>query len=153
MLGVILDNPSLGWDFYKKLKENGVTIVSGNGDVIKPIASGEKTVGIVVDFMAFTAKDKGAPVEFVYPKEGIITLTEPIALIKKKKMSMERLENATKFVQFVLSLEGQSFAKKQGYKSIREADHADSKMIPLNTKKLLMEIETHKKEFAALFGR
>ena len=152
MLGVVLDNPTLGWDFYKNLKENNVTIVSGNGDVIKTIASGEKTVGIVVDFMAFTAQAKGVPVEFIYPKEGVITLTEPIALVKKKNASKERLENATKFVQFVISLDGQSFAKKQGYKSIREADLADSKMISLNTEKLLAEMETHKKEFADLFG-
>jgi iron(III) transport system substrate-binding protein len=152
MLGVLLENPVIGWDFYKNLKSNDITMVKGNGDVIEVVEKGEKSIGIVVDFMAFNAKNKGSPVEFIYPKEGIITLTEPIGLIKKKGASKENLESAKKFVQFVLGREGQIIAKKQGYKSIRESDRVDGKTIFINTEKLLADIDANKKGFVELFG-
>ena len=51
-----------GWAFYEKLKANGAAAASGNGDVLKQVAGGEKLFGMVVDFMAIREKQKGAPV-------------------------------------------------------------------------------------------
>ena len=131
-LYVLIENPTLGWSFYKKLKANGATIVKGHKEVVESITNGKKSIGIVSDFLAFNAKEKGSPIEFAYPKEGIITLTEPIAFIKKKGASKDHLENARKFVEFVLSHEGQNLAKKQGYMPILEANQLGNKTISIN---------------------
>ena len=149
MLGIVIEDPKLGWDFYKKLKLNDVQVVDGNGDVIEAIARGEKLVGIVVDFMALGAKNKGSPIDFVYPAEGVITLTEPIALIKKN--NPEKTAKAKKFIQFVLSLEGQEIAKNQGYMCITERHPIDTLSIGVNTEKVLKNFEENKERFSGLF--
>ena len=60
-----------GWGYYEELKDNGAVAGGGNGDVLKQVAGGEKLYGMIVDFMPIREKAKGAPVEFVFPKEGV----------------------------------------------------------------------------------
>lgn len=151
MLSILVDDPKFGWDFYKNLKANNVKVVDGNRDVVETISKGEKKLGIVVDFMAFNAKNKGAPIDFSYPEEGIIMITEPIALIKKK--DEHKKAYAKKFVQFVLSHEGQEIAKNQGYKCIREAHSFDKRIMPINTEKVLKNFEENIRRFSELFSK
>ena len=54
---------------------------------------------------------KGAPVAFVFPKEGVSAIGEPVAILK----STRNPEAARAFVAFLLSREGQELALKQGY--------------------------------------
>src|SRR6185369_11945369 len=102
---------SLGWDFYKDLAANGATAAGGNGAVLKSVASGEKAFGMIVDYMPIREKAKGAPVEFVFPTEGVSAVTEPVGILKTAK----NVEAAKKFVDFLLSEEGQKAAVKMGY--------------------------------------
>ena len=146
MLSIFIANPNFGWDFYTNLKENNVKIVSGNGDVIDSIIKGERMIGIVVDFMALNAIRNGSPVGFIYPEEGIITITEPIALIKN---SLNRSQ-AEKFIEFVLSDEGQRVSGNQGYVSIKEQS-SNAKTIPFQVEDVLENIEKNKRRFADLF--
>src|SRR5258707_804961 len=67
----LTSNLGEGWGFYQKLKANGAVLASGNGDVLKQVAGGEKLFGMMVDFMAIREKAKGAPVAFVFPQEGV----------------------------------------------------------------------------------
>ena len=75
----------LGWDFFEKLKANNTVSVRGNGAVLKSVASGEKPYGMLVDFMAMNAKQKGSPIEFVFPDEGVPAVTEPVAIMTTAK--------------------------------------------------------------------
>ena len=100
-----------GWDYYKALKGNGAIANGGNGDVLKSVAGGEKLYGFIVDFMPIREKAKGAPVEFVFPKEGVSTVTEPVAILNSSKNP----EAARAFVDFILSPDGQALASRQGY--------------------------------------
>ena len=52
----LTSNLAEGWGFYEKLKANGAIAASGNGDVLKQVAGGEKLFGMVVDFMAIREK-------------------------------------------------------------------------------------------------
>ena len=79
--------------------------------MLKQVAGGEKLFGMVVDFMAIREKDKGAPVAFVFPKEGVSAIGEPVAILKSTKNP----DAARAFVAFLLSREGQELALKQGY--------------------------------------
>jgi iron(III) transport system substrate-binding protein len=100
-----------GWTYYEKLKENGAMAGGSNGDILKSVAGGEKLYGVIVDFMPIREKAKGAPVEFVFPKEGVSAVSEPVAILKTTKNP----EAARAFVDFLLSKEGQELALKQGY--------------------------------------
>jgi iron(III) transport system substrate-binding protein len=101
----------LGWAFYEGLSAQGTNPTGGNGGTYKAVASGEKLYGFVVDFLPIRNKLKGAPVDFVFPTEGVSAVTEPVAIL-----STARNPAAAKaFVDFLLSPEGQQMASDQGY--------------------------------------
>jgi iron(III) transport system substrate-binding protein len=104
-------NLANGWDFYGELAKNGAQAAGGNGDVLKAVAGGDKLFGMIVDYMPIREKAKGAPVEFVFPKEGVSAVTEPVAILSTAKNA----DAAKAFVDFVLSEEGQKLAASQGY--------------------------------------
>ncbi len=60
-----------GWKYYEALKDNDAIAGGGNGDVLKQVAGGQKLYGVIVDYMPIRERAKGAPVEFVFPKEGV----------------------------------------------------------------------------------
>ncbi|MEO7241862.1 MAG: ABC transporter substrate-binding protein [Variovorax sp.] len=156
-LGAWVDDPALGaWNYVEGLKANGAIAVRGNGAVLQQVATGEKSVGILVDFMALNAKAKGSPVEFIIPKEGLTFVTEPAAVLKTAK----NIPAATAFVNYMLSADGQQFATTLGYVPIRKGVEppagyppaADMKFMPLDTDKILEGIEANKKRFGDIFG-
>src|SRR3546814_183330 len=100
----------LGWDYYKQLKANEAVASGGNGGVLKSVASGEKAYGVVVDYLPIREKAKGAPVEFVFPQEGVSAVTEPAAILSTAK----NVDAAKKFIDYLLSQEGQEIALKLG---------------------------------------
>lgn len=102
---------SLGWDYYRALKDNDAIASGGNGAVLKSVASGEKAYGMVVDFMPIREKAKGAPVEFVFPEEGVSAVTEPVAILS----STEHADAAKKFIDYILSEDGQKVQLDLGY--------------------------------------
>ena len=74
------------------------------------VANGEKSYGVLVDFMAFNAKAKGSPIDFVFPAEGNPAVTEPVAILK----TTQNAAAARAFVDFILSDEGQKLAVSMG---------------------------------------
>jgi iron(III) transport system substrate-binding protein len=75
------------------------------------VAGGEKLYGMIVDFLPIRAKADGAPVEFVFPEEGVSYVTEPVAILS----TAQNPDAAKAFVDFILSREGQELAAAQGY--------------------------------------
>ncbi|MNY02321.1 Bacterial extracellular solute-binding protein [compost metagenome] len=146
----------LGWDYYKQLKANEAIAGGGNGAVLKSVASGEKAYGVVVDYMPIREKAKGAPVEFVFPEEGVSAVTEPVAIIKGTKHE----EAAKKFVDYVLSEKGQQGFVKLGYIPARaDAGMPEGfpardklKVLPLNAADALKNSEQDLKTFSDIFG-
>ena len=110
-MAAITGHPELGWDFYEGLAEQGANPQGGNGGVYKAIAGGEKLYGFVVDFLPIRNKLDGAPVEFVFPTEGVSAVTEPVAILSTAKNPAA----AKAFVDFLISKEGQELASSQGY--------------------------------------
>jgi iron(III) transport system substrate-binding protein len=156
-LGVITRQEELGWDFYKNLKNNEMSITKGNGGVLEAVASGEKTYGMVVDFVAARAKQDGSPVELVYPEEGVPVITEPVGIMK----NTDNEETAKAFVDFVLSEEGQKLAAEIGYTPIREGIEApeglrtveELNVLTSDTSELLKAREEDKELFGGMFGQ
>lgn len=136
-LSTLAARSDLGWKFFETLKANGATPVQGNGAVLKAVSSGEKTVGILVDYMAFNAKAKGSPIDFVFPKEGVTAVTEPVAVLKTTKNPAA----ARAFVDFILSDAGQKLALDMGYIPAKSGAGTPA-WLPAGTKINLMPIDT-----------
>jgi iron(III) transport system substrate-binding protein len=152
----LTSNLAEGWGFYEKLKANGAVAASGNGDVLKQVAGGEKLFGMVVDFMAIREKQKGAPVAFVFPNEGVSAIGEPVAILKSTKNP----EAARAFVAFLLSREGQELALKQGYAPAHPQvalpagfpDRAEIKLMAFDPAKALADAKHNSRRFIDIFG-
>lgn len=148
--------PSLGWDYYKALQANGAIAAGGNGAVLKSVASGEKAYGVVVDYMPIREKAKGAPVEFVFPSEGVSAVTEPVAILSTSKNA----EAAKKFVDYVLSEKGQEGFLKLGYIPARNGMPVPEgfpardtiKVLPIDAAAALKATEDDLKTFSSIFG-
>jgi len=152
----LTSNLDEGWGYYVKLKTNGAVAASGNGDVLKQVAGGEKLFGMVVDFMAIREKAKGAPVAFVFPKEGVSAIGEPVAILKSTKNP----EAARAFIAFLLSKDGQELALKQGYVPAHPQvalpagfpDRKDIKLMTFDPAKALADAKNNTKRFSDIFG-
>ena len=101
----LIQSPKLGWAYYEKLRANGIAIVKAQAGAQSKVAGGEYKVGIGLDYGIRKMNAKGSPIQFVYPKSGSITWGSPIAIFKDS----QHQDAAKKFVDFVLSPEGQRF--------------------------------------------
>ncbi len=110
-MAALTGHPDLGWELYEGLAEQGANPQGGNGGTYRAVAGGEQMFGFVVDFLPIREKANGAPVEFVFPEEGVSAVTEPVAILSTAR----NVPAAQAFVDFLLSPEGQQLAADQGY--------------------------------------
>lgn len=90
------------WNYVEEFVENLDGKISGSsGQVHKGVADGEYPVGLTWEDPVVQYVKNGAPVEVVFPKEGAIFPGESVQIIKDAK----NMENAKKFVDFLLSKE------------------------------------------------
>ncbi|CUH95063.1 hypothetical protein P22_1132 [Propionispora sp. 2/2-37] len=154
-LGVLTRLGDFGWDYYKALKANAITVVKGNGGVANMVSSGEKKYGMIVDANAAQAKAKGAPIDLIYPKEGVTVITEPVGMLK----NAQNPEAAKSFIDFILSEEGQRVTREIGYTPIRTGMPAPEglktydqiKVLDYDVKSLFTAREADKKTFSEIF--
>jgi iron(III) transport system substrate-binding protein len=148
--------PALGPDYYAKLAANRAIAVQGNGGVVTQVAGGQKMYGVLVEFMALNAKAKGSPVDFVFPKEGVSAVTEPVAILKTARNPAA----AKAFVDFILSKDGQALAAAQGFLPARNdvapppgfPKPGELTILPLDTAAATRETQALKERFTQLFG-
>ena len=151
-----LDSSPLGADFYQRLAANGADAAKGNGAVVTAVAGGQKMYGIIVEFMALNARDKGSPVDFVFPKEGVSAVTEPVAMLK----TAHNPAAAKAFIDFILSKPGQELAVAQGFLPARTdvtpppgfPKTSDLKILPVDLAKTAESADQLKQQFTDLFG-
>ncbi|MEN5083207.1 ABC transporter substrate-binding protein [Bosea sp. TWI1241] len=144
-----------GWGYYEELQGNGALAAGGNGDVLRQVATGEKLYGMIVDFMAIREKAKGAPLEFVFPSEGVSAVSEPVAILK----TTSNPEAAKAFVDFLISRQGQELALKQGYVAAHPEvalpagypARAAIKLMPFDPARALAGEQAARKRFSAIF--
>jgi len=106
----------MGWDYFKGLKSNGLLAAGGNSAVIQRIENKEIPLGIVLLENALQAKKRGAPIEVVYPAEGVILVPSPIAILSGPQVT----SNTKKVYDFFLTDKAQEiFVKYHVYSPIR----------------------------------
>ncbi|MBO6551531.1 MAG: ABC transporter substrate-binding protein [Roseitalea sp.] len=155
-MAALTANPDLGWAYYEGLADQGANPQGGNGGTYRAIAGGEKLYGFVVDFLPIREKANGAPVEFVFPEEGVSAVTEPVAILS----TAQNPEAAKAFVDFLLSPEGQQLAADQGYLAAHP-DIAPPEGFPARDQIKLMDFDpaaalendaANKERFVDIFG-
>jgi len=155
-VGTLAAQPDLGWAYFEQLAANGAVAGKGNGSIRDAVARGEKAYGVIIEYMAFGAKQEGSPVDFVFPKEGVTVVNQPVAIMKGAR----NVEAARKFVDFQLSPEAQLDAVKQNYFPLLKGvappagypDPAKLKIIDADPVLLLKGTDETKRRFADLYG-
>ncbi len=144
-----------GWSYYEALRKNGALASGGNGDVLKQVAGGEKLYGMIVDFMPIREKAKGAPVEFVFPSEGVSAVSEPVAILSTARNPAA----ARALIDFLLSEDGQRLAARQGYVPAHPKvglpagypERSAIKLMPFDPATALAGDSANKKRFSDIF--
>ena len=124
--------------------------------MIEKLASGEISVGLVVDFFVRAAKKEGSPVDYTVPKEGAMLVPTPVAIIK----GSGNLEAARAFVNYLYTPDAQRLFASRAYIPILPdvplpsgaVDTAGIKIIQPNLGYIEQNREEIKRRFAALFG-
>ena len=106
--GALLQSPNFGEDFFRQLAANEPTIQT-NSDTTARIAAGELDIGITIDFTVrkLLQESPDAPVDFVYPQEGVVMVPSPIAIFK----AAANVEAAKAFEGYILSQAGQALLR------------------------------------------
>nr|WP_321454710.1 ABC transporter substrate-binding protein [uncultured Cohaesibacter sp.] len=96
-------------DVLQGLKNNGAIVAGANKAALNPVLQGAKAdVFAAVDYITMGAKAKGESVDIVFPESGTVVAPRPIMILKSSKQQ----EEAKKFIDYVLSPEGQNEVAK-----------------------------------------
>jgi iron(III) transport system substrate-binding protein len=146
----------LGWDYMARLAQAGLQPRGGNGQVMQAVAGGERAFGIVIDYLPIREALKGAPVRFVFPEDGVSSITEPAAILSTSR----NVPAAVAFLNFLLSREGQELASRQGFLPADPAvavpegfpPAAQIRVMPFDAARAAAENEAALRRFAELAG-
>lgn len=114
------------WSFFEGLKKNGLLLTTSFSEVGDRVAAGEALVGIMPHAGALSqikaARKKGveSPLALVWPRQGVIPLIRPIAIVEKQNRPEDLTRLAEEFVAFVLSPKAQRIANKYGMLTVRK---------------------------------
>ena len=114
-LGAFVQHPDLGWAWFEQAKANGVQLLRGTGDVTRGLTSGEFTVIKGIDYIMGNQAAEGAPVAFLFPEEGAVTVASPIAIAA----GATNVDAAKAFVDFIISKAGQEFMVSKYFIPVR----------------------------------
>lgn len=153
---VAVTGTELGWGFYETLAKQGAVADGANGGVLKAVAGGEKLYGFLVDFLAIREAAKGAPIQFVFPTEGVSAVSEPVAILANTKNP----DAAKAFVDFIISEPGQQLAADMGYLPAHPGVTPPAgfparetiKILPFDAAKALADEAANKARFTEMFG-
>jgi len=152
----VTSHPDLGWELYEGLAEQGANPQGGNGGVYKAVAGGEQLYGFVVDFLPIREIPNGAPVQFVFPEEGVSAVTEPAAILS----TAQNPDAAKAFIDFLVSDNGQQLASDMGYLPALPGVTPPAgfpaldeiRLLPFDPAKALAEDAANKEKFLEIFG-
>ena len=102
--GLVAQDGKKAWELFGALANNGMIVPGANRAALNPVLQGAKGVVFgAVDYIALGLKAKGESIEVVHPSGGTVLAPRPIMIAK----SSENQDAAKKFVDYVLSREGQ----------------------------------------------
>lgn len=113
-MSVAVLSKTFGWEFFEALRANGAKMGKGSGQVVDDTASGDLVGSLGVDYITLDKVDKGATLALAYPPEMLV-IPSPVAIFKNSP----NIGAAKKFVDFLLSQEGQTIIANEGTLPVR----------------------------------
>lgn len=96
----------IGWGYFEKLAKQSILQVQSASDPPKKLALGERAImADGIEYGIFQLKEKGQPVEAIYPKEGTPLIIGPNGILK----TAPNPNAARLFQSYMLSAECQQF--------------------------------------------
>lgn len=92
------------WQLLEKLRDNGMSVSGPNAQALTPVLQGAKSAVFGgVDYVTYGSIAKGESVKVIFPSSGTAIAPRPMMILKSSK----HLDAARKFIDYVLSEEGQ----------------------------------------------
>ncbi len=115
------------WEFVEKfVAQLDGTILSSSSQIYKATADGEYAVGVTYENPAVTLLQDGATnLKLVYPDEGAVWLPGAAAIVK----NAPNMENAKKFIDFLISDEGQKIVAETSTRPVNTSIKNTSEFI------------------------
>ena len=105
-----------GWEYFDKLKANGLRVEEGNSAIQNKLLTGEYAAAMILEENILKlANTKKEPLKVIYPKDGVVQSPSPIAIFNTTKNP----EGAKALVDWWLSKEGQQAVVKGWMHSVR----------------------------------
>ncbi|MDR7488556.1 MAG: ABC transporter substrate-binding protein [Armatimonadota bacterium] len=151
-VGTFASLREFGWDYYRKLRDNGAVVLRSNGDVAQKLASGEVSIAQIVDFFVRNLKREGSPVDHIWPREGALLVPTPVAIIK----TTGNVPAAQAFVNYLYTPEAQRLFVQRSYIPVVPGipypegvpDISELRVLHPN----LAYIDRHREEIRRIFG-
>ena len=114
-VGALADK--FGWEYFDRLKANGLRVEEGNSAIQNKLLTGEYMAAIILEENVLKLQQtKKEPLEVVYPKEGCILISSPIGIFKATKNP----DGAKALTDWWLSKEGQEAVTAGWMYSVRD---------------------------------
>ncbi len=159
-MSVAVLSKTFGWGYFEALRANGAKMGKGSGQVVDDTASGDLLASLAVDYITLDKVDKGATLALVFPPEMLV-IPSPIAILKNSPNA----EAAKKFVDFVLSKDGQTIIANEGTLPVRAdvkiperfklppVDEAVKRAMKIDYQQIMAEKEATIKKFTEIMQK
>jgi iron(III) transport system substrate-binding protein len=147
----------LGWEYFEKLGKQNVLQGQSAGDPPLRVAQGERAVmADAAESVVFRIQQQGAPLEIVYPTEGV-----PVVPVGMAMMKTPQNPNAARLLlHFLASREAQQIITDTGGRSFHPEVKPQAHWRPLSWMKLIFndpvalarDAESVKKRYTQYFG-
>src|SRR5881227_816141 len=87
------------FEYYEKLDKNLAKVTKSGGEPGRMAASGETPIGIALAYEVDVARKQGAPIDVIYPTDGVAWTFEGNALVKGTKNP----QNGRRFLDWAMS--------------------------------------------------
>jgi iron(III) transport system substrate-binding protein len=124
-----------GWKYMDALHENIAQYTHSGSKPCKQAGAGEFPIGISFDFRAAQVKASGAPIEIVFPKEGLGWDIEAIGIMKNAK----NMDAAKKLADWSATKEAATLYQKNFAIVANTTVHAPNAAFPANYEQLLVK--------------
>lgn len=149
-------NRLYGWDYFEKLAKQNPLIGRSANDAITQLSSGERVVAAGPDATALKAKNRGNPLDIIYPEDGSVFMTAPSAILAKAPHPRA----AELFMDFFMTREYSEVLVRNGFSPLRPdveppkglRSMSDIKLIRPPAAELKTEIPKVIEKFRATFG-
>jgi iron(III) transport system substrate-binding protein len=74
-----------GWQYFEKLRDNNPQIGRSIQDTLTMLRAGERSVAAGSATTALEAKEKGEPIDIIYPSDGTVVILAPSGIVKGAK--------------------------------------------------------------------